>query len=128
MRPSDTPAHPAPGALAHPYPGRGVPAVAVLSEGGIGVGGQLRDDSGVLPVQDRGRTPRRGAGSERAMRAELAQIALDARETDGETGGDLRLAHLLFDHRPHDTDTQIFAIGFRHADSIAPDQSLCNPL
>ena len=88
----------------------------------------MGDDSGVLPVRDRRRTPRRGAGCQCAARAELAQVALDAGEADGEAGGDLRLAHLLLGHRSHDTATEIFAIRFRHADSIAPGQLLCNPL
>ena len=128
MRPPDPAAHPAPRARADAHPGRGVPVIAVLLQRGIGVRGELRDDGGVLPVRDRGGTPRRGAGGEGTGGAPLLEVALDAGQADGEAGGDPRLAQPLLAHRPHDADTQVVTVRLCHAISIARAQPLCNPL
>ncbi|GAC1643746.1 MAG: hypothetical protein NVS4B2_33420 [Chloroflexota bacterium] len=50
------------------------------------------------------------------------QIALDASEADGETGGSLGLAHPLVLDRPHDAKPEIVTVCSAHGHSLAPAQ------
>ncbi len=125
MRPPDPPLQTTPRAGTHRHPGLRVPALAVLPQGRVGGGGQLRADGRELVSADRRAFAGARQRAERASRAPLMHVSLDGTFADVEETGDLRLTRAVR-HGADNPFTQIETVGF-HAYSLALGLYLCKP-
>jgi len=99
----------------------------MIGQSGIGVGGELGDQGGILLRRDGGRRTGGVARGEIPCRAPLMQIALDGTQADREATRDGRLALPLHFDGVDDALAEIRRICF-HPPSKPPRQSFCKPL